>query len=198
MKYSGTMDNRGLTLIELVVVMVLSLLLMASVYLAYQIQHQSSQAHQQVMPMQQDLRAAVMLLERDLRMAGLDPAEADLAAITSSSGGTSVGIQMDLNGDGTVAGADELIVYAWSSGSLTRNGNTVAENVTNVTFTYEDEDGATVVPTGGGGTYTTDDSEAVKFVRVALNVQSVGNDPYTGSPLTRSLSRRVRLRNYGM
>lgn len=49
-------DNRGLTLIELMIVLALSLVLMGAVYLAFHAQQVSGNEQQQVASVQQDLR----------------------------------------------------------------------------------------------------------------------------------------------
>ncbi|MCJ7663967.1 MAG: prepilin-type N-terminal cleavage/methylation domain-containing protein [Desulfobacterales bacterium] len=60
----------GLTLIELMIVLVLSAVVTASIYATFIAQQKSYATQTRVSDMQQNARAALTLMERDLRMAG--------------------------------------------------------------------------------------------------------------------------------
>ncbi len=72
MKWPGRSQN-GLTLVELMVAMVLSLVLMAAVYMAYQVQHKTTTEQMRFASAQQDLRAIMNLIGTDLKLAGMRP-----------------------------------------------------------------------------------------------------------------------------
>lgn len=69
------LKNKGFTLIEIMVSMVISSLVIAGVYGVYTIQQRSYTVQEQVSEMQQRIRAAVDFMSREMRMAGYDPPE---------------------------------------------------------------------------------------------------------------------------
>jgi type IV pilus assembly protein PilW len=66
-------NNKGYTVVELLVAMVLAGAVMAAVYSAYDSQQKGYLLNEQIVDAQQNLRAAMFLMERDIRMAGYDP-----------------------------------------------------------------------------------------------------------------------------
>lgn len=68
-----TKKENGFTLLELVVTLAISSAIMVAVYSSYIVQQKSYTAQEDVAEMQQNIRAAFLLLENDLRMAGYDP-----------------------------------------------------------------------------------------------------------------------------
>ena len=188
--------SAGLTLVELMVAMVLSLVLMAAVYLLYQVQSSSSNTQGYVSQMQQDLRLSLDVMEKDIRMAGLDPDNKSSFGIIEA-GPHAITVSLDYNGDGLLrntAGleAGEYIRYALNGATLTRQDGAsaatdLAQNVTTLGFVYYDKAGAvTAVPS------------AVRSVIVSLGFRSAKIDPDTGTYLDRSLARRIRCRNMGL
>jgi len=65
--------QKGFSLIELLVVLAISSIVMTALYSAYHSQHRSYLIQEQVAALQQNLRSARLILEKDLRMAGYDP-----------------------------------------------------------------------------------------------------------------------------
>lgn len=66
-------NNRGFSLIELMVSLVISSFVVAGIYGVYTIQQRSYKVQEQVSEMQQRLRAAVQFMASEIRMAGYDP-----------------------------------------------------------------------------------------------------------------------------
>jgi prepilin-type N-terminal cleavage/methylation domain-containing protein len=64
---------QGFTMIELLVAMVVALLAMSAIYSTFLNQHRSYQIQEETAEMQQNLRAAMFYMEREIRMAGCDP-----------------------------------------------------------------------------------------------------------------------------
>jgi len=64
--------NKGFTLVELLVTLVISGLLMTAIYTAFKAQQDSYLAQEQVVEIQQNLRAGLDILVHELRMAGYD------------------------------------------------------------------------------------------------------------------------------
>jgi type IV pilus assembly protein PilW len=99
----------GVTLIELMVAMAVFGIVVAGVCLAYQAQLRSYHTQREIVDMQQNLRAAMYLMTRELKLAGLDPtgkagagiSVADAQTITFSmdfTGGLNDGVDNDEDG----------------------------------------------------------------------------------------------------
>lgn len=198
-------NNTGLTLVELMIVLVLSLLLMSAVYLTYQVQHRESRVQHQVSAIQQDLRAVMDIMERDIRNAGCDPSEppAGIVGIANTSGAfpasnmTILALGMDLDGDGAASGSNEIVSYIWrnDTGILARNGQNLAGNITNLTFTYT-SGGTDLTP--ASGVQLGANAANVRVIDITLQTRSENQDPETGNFLTRTFTRRVNGRNLGL
>ncbi len=65
--------KNGFTLLELLIAMLLTVIVSTAIYMAYNSQHKSYTVQEQVSAMQQNLRAAMYFMQRDIRMAGCDP-----------------------------------------------------------------------------------------------------------------------------
>ncbi len=63
----------GFTLLELLIAMFLTVIVSTAIYMAYNSQHKSYTVQEQVSAMQQNLRAAMYFMQKDIRMAGCDP-----------------------------------------------------------------------------------------------------------------------------
>lgn len=167
-------DQRGVTLVELIVVMALALLLAGSAYMAYAVQVKTGDEQGEVAAMQQDLRVVMDLLGQDIRMAGYSPYQ-DLGAgiVAADSGSERLRVTMDLDRDTRVltvanpglAGAGEDISYLLDDDEnlfrIDRNDASVkmnapdtyadyllARNVEKLAFTYRVEGADVVVPAG--------------------------------------------------
>ncbi len=176
----------GVTLVELMIVMALSLLLMAAVYLTSQVQKETSDEQHQVMAAQQDLRAVVGIIERDILNAGCDPQFTNTpnnrvfgiqGTPTSSTTGT-ITVTSDLNSNGALEPASEQAVYSLSGGAIRRNGNGLVNNATNLQFTFFD---ANDNPT----TAVAD----IRSIELQVSVESENEQ------FTRTLTRRIKCRN---
>jgi len=80
-------NQKGFTLVELLVALVLSGLVVWMVYSSYTIQQRTSVRQDAVSEMQQNIRAALVLMTSEMKMAGLDPREHSGAGITQASAG---------------------------------------------------------------------------------------------------------------
>ena len=93
-------DQKGFSLVELMVVLAISSIVMGGMYAVYNSQLKANVTQQAVVEMQQSLRTAMYLMARDLRMAGYDPYDMDdkddLGIVTA--GQASVIFTMDILG----------------------------------------------------------------------------------------------------
>lgn len=120
--------QNGFTLVELMVAMVIMAAVLAGVYMTYFSQQKSYMNQEQVAVMQQNLRAAMTIMERDLRLAGYHnrnnwpaPPAAKPGFLTANN--DSFSIEMDIDENGAIAGPDEIITYSWANGTIFRERN---------------------------------------------------------------------------
>jgi type IV pilus assembly protein PilW len=140
--------TRGFTMVELLVAMVVAFLAMAAIYSTFLNQHQSYQIQEETAEMQQNLRAAMFYMEREIRMAGCNPigtadariieAEMTLIRFTEDVRGNS----SDSDPDGDADDPNEDITYSLNGRNLVKNtggGNhVVAQNIDAIDFVYLD------------------------------------------------------------
>jgi prepilin-type N-terminal cleavage/methylation domain-containing protein len=207
-------NEEGLTLIELMIVLVLSLILMAAAYMSYQIQSTSSQTQSQVSLMQQDLRAAMYNLSKDIRNAGcetkavISAAEVpNLVATSNSSGVNRLTLYMDITGtggnpDGDTNDPGEHVLYRLQGTDLQRidfndNNSTmqIAQNVQAFQLTYYSYNSATNTFSVILAAALPGNEANVRLVKISMTTRSSQPDPDSGQYLTRTLDRRIKLRN---
>jgi len=73
MMISVNTSQKGFSLIELMVTMAIASVLMAGIYKFYHHQLRTHVTQQEMVDMQQDARAAMYMMTREIRMAGYDP-----------------------------------------------------------------------------------------------------------------------------
>ena len=162
------MNKKGFSLIELLIAMVIASIVMGAIYSVYRSQTKTYRAQQLIVQMQQNVRAALYLLETDIRMAGYsvtDPPApagfvqnfADLGTPHDGSGAATddnnIAFTVDSDDSGTIdttsaAAAFEIIAYRLNSANTTMerwdgaNGvwRAAAEQITDLSFTYHRED----------------------------------------------------------
>lgn len=77
-------ENAGFTLIEVLIALAISGILLGGVYAQFTSQQDSYQAQDQVVEMQQNLRAGISYMTKELRMAGYDPYSSGTAGIETA------------------------------------------------------------------------------------------------------------------
>jgi len=166
-------SNRGFTMIELMVAMVISLLAMAAIYSTFLAQHRSYQVQEETSEMQQNIRAAMYYMQREIRMAGSNSFKSlPLSAFgITAAGQNSITFTEDVRGpivgtpavqkapDGDAGDPDENITYTLNGTNLERTDNivaplvpqVVAQNIDAVDFVYLDGNNPpNVLPFAGG------------------------------------------------
>jgi type IV pilus assembly protein PilW len=144
-------SEKGFTLVELLVSMAISLVVMGAVYSTYRSQQNSYVIQDQVAAAQQNLRAAMYTMKRDIQMAGFDPSNAPGAAKRTATFGVivandnSITITSDNgtagdHGNGAVDPGERIQYSLTGSGNLIRNAGggdqTLAENIVAIGFAY--------------------------------------------------------------
>src|SRR4030042_1011886 len=148
--------NEGFTLVEMLVAMAIGAIVMAAVYSTYSTQQRSYILQEQVAAMQQNIRASMYYITRDIRMAGCDPTGNANAGITAA-GPTSISFTRDIRtgndpanntADGSTNGWNESVIYALDAvnNQITRGGQALAANIDALDFVYLDPNGNVLNP----------------------------------------------------
>lgn len=174
-------NRKGFTLIELLVAMVLSVILMAAIYSTYYSQQKSYLVQEQVSAMQQNLRAAMFYMEREIRIAGCDPSRKLDAGITTASV-NSLRFTADTDEEGALTG----ITYSLYTGADgihklgrdTGGGNVpVADYMEVLNFVYLDKDG-TMLDDGGGNVTVPANIAKIRSIQVTV-IARAGREDHT-------------------
>jgi type IV pilus assembly protein PilW len=153
-KTKRSLNEQGFTIIELLVSMAVFLLAIGAIYSTFQTQHKSYLMQQEVAAMQQNLRAAMFYMQREIRMAGCDPLGTAGAGIFTANS-DSISFTEDVRGDsagsdpdGALDDPNENITYNLDDSDgdgiddeLDRNNQTVAQNIDALNFVYLDANG---------------------------------------------------------
>ena len=166
--------EQGFTLIELLVAMAMLGIVTAAIYSTYKSQQDSYVAQEQVAEMQQNLRASLYQMARDIRMAGFNPQRSpnvgDFTDVKldgdaldeTTTDSTHIAFYMDVNTPGTPGVSNgqidandngEQIAYRFNNNRIEKfrvsddTWHTVADNIDNLDFVYLDGDGKPVDPT---------------------------------------------------
>ena len=148
--------NDGFTLVEMLVAMAIGAIVMAAVYSTYSTQQKSYILQEQVAAMQQNIRASMYFITRDIRMAGCDPTSNANAGITAA-GPTSISFTRDIRtgndpanntADGRTDGWNESVTYAYDepNSQITRGGQALAANIDMLDFVYLGPNGNVLNP----------------------------------------------------
>ncbi len=142
--------GQGFTLIELMLAMLISGIVIGSIYTAFRSQQRSYLAQEQVSEMQQNIRAGVGLMVSEIRMAGYDPKQTGNYGINDAlTDNDTLQFTADTNDDGGNPGSGESFLYELydssgdgNSNSLRRTpgGAAVANNIEELEFHYTMDD----------------------------------------------------------
>lgn len=114
--------KNGFTLIEILIAMAIGSIVSAAIFVTYQSQQKSYVIQEDVAAMQQNLRAAMYLMEKEIRMAGFDPTNSKNFGITDIklrdidddldiAGNSSLDLTIDRDKDGALGAGDETVYY---------------------------------------------------------------------------------------
>ncbi|HAJ28197.1 MAG TPA: hypothetical protein DCG53_13310 [Syntrophus sp. (in: bacteria)] len=134
-------DEKGFTLVEILVAMGLGTLMLLAIYMAVDSAQRSSRGIESKVVAQQDARGALDLMAMEIRMASfnpnltpniwVNPATCGGAAASQTYRGipaataSSIAIEMDLNENSSIGDANEIISYNYDAGNsyITRETN---------------------------------------------------------------------------
>lgn len=202
--------NNGFTLIEILIALCIGSIVMVAIYSMYITQSKHSVVQDQVSDMQQNLRAAVYMMEKEIRMAGLDPLVMDTFGITAAAT-NSITFSADFDSDG-ILDPGETITYSIPLGTidLCRNDGggdiILAQNIEALGFAYafddNDDDDALETTPGNNIIWAIDNNGDPSQVEVNLDTTDNGvidnNDNpagagFAGSPVVLADIRAVKI-----
>ncbi|MBT3175697.1 MAG: prepilin-type N-terminal cleavage/methylation domain-containing protein [Desulfobacula sp.] len=163
-----TEHSKGFTIIELLIAMLISSIVIASIYSAFQSNLSSYTTQQRVVGMQQNSRAISFYITRDIMMAGYDPGDVKADAGISDARSGSITLSADLNENDAID-ANETITYTVVGTDLTRNGTVLSKNVNILNFVYLDKDGTVLTDSDGDG--VVDDMSDIVSIQISVIVQ---------------------------
>jgi type IV pilus assembly protein PilW len=202
----------GFSLTELLIAMVVGLIVLGAVYNLFTVENKQLGTEEVITEMQQNARAAMDILSREVRMAGYNPARTltRCSGATPTASTTCVGIRVasantitftaDLNGNGdlaqTSANPNETIVYdrydssgIYALGRASNGGahEPAVEYLDLLSFTYLDAAGA-----------ATTDLASIRNIQITVRTIASKRDPSypnNGGYRTYTLTSRVAPRN---
>jgi type IV pilus assembly protein PilW len=190
------MKNRqgGFTLIELLVAILISGIVLAALYTVFISQEMAFSNQEQVAEMNQNIRAALDLMTREIRLAGYKTSTSTFNGIQTATA-TSIGILADLDQNGDTLGTNENVTYSYNAGTLQifRNSGTsvpVADNITSLSFVYTLKNGTT--------TSTPSLLADIRKVAISITARTTYPDRATGTYRTISLTTDVTPRNLAL
>lgn len=142
--------ENGFTLVELLVALALTGMVMAVVYKTFASQQKVYVMQEDGSAMQQDLRAAMEIMSKDLRMAGYCPSRPGDAGIVTATAST-LTFTLDSQEDGDLTDdPGDRITYSLSGTTLGRTigagvPQPVGDNIDALNFVYLDADGNVTV-----------------------------------------------------
>lgn len=182
----------GFSLVELLIAAAIGLVVLGAMYSVFTIQHKTFGNQEQIVELQQNVRAAMDMMGREIRMAGYNPAEINFSGVPVNA--SQLQIRADQNSDGAIdATSEENIIYVFDSGNkrITRNigagAQSFAENIDAFTFAYLD----------GNGNVTAVSAD-VRRIEITITGRTAKPDPaYTanGGYRTYTLTSVIALRN---
>lgn len=204
---SAITNRKGFTLVELLVSMAIGLVILSAVAGTFTLQTRQNSAEEQLAQLQQNVRAALDLMIREIQMAKYDPAASAFPSgtygVTYSA--TQLQIKADMDGSGVLdsssGGSVENIIYAYDSNNLriTRqlgSGGTaqiLADNITAFTFGYYDGNGNAVTSSAN--------SASIRKVTLSITARTAKPDPSypsNGGYRTYQISASVTPPNMGL
>jgi len=187
--------------------MALGLIVLTSLASALVSQRKTYDAQEQVAEMVQGARAAMDMINSELKMAGYDPKNAGIVGVPYSA--TQLQILADIDddagtgvGDGDTNDTHENITYTYDSANKQIDRNTgggrqpFAENIQSFTFTYwkdKDEDGdGQIDPVTSAA-----DEADIRQIDIIITSRTSKPDPTNGNYRTYTLSSYVTPPNLG-
>ncbi len=189
-------NNNGFTFIELMVSIVISMLVMAGLYALFRSGNEIYVSQEQIVDVRQNIRAALTMVTRDIRMAGFDPARNASCAGIDSANATSLHVRYDYDGNGLCDDLSDWDYRYDQQGSAFVAGipeeddlQTLVDTISFMEFAYTLSDGST----------TANPSDASMIRMVSIHVCGKILGAYSGKyDMPICYNATVRCRNMGL
>lgn len=179
MLYAPKHKEHGVTLIELVIGLAITMILMGIAISIFNVQRKSYSMQEQVTEMQQTVRTAMDMMVREIRMAGYDPTNAGFVGIATNTT-TLLRILSDLDGNGTTNGSYEDITFRYYDANdatyprqikrdIGGGFQPLAENMDGCNFLYYDANGI-----------ETTTASSIRQIRITLTGRTTNADSNFG------------------
>ncbi len=182
-----TINQDGISLIELVITMAISLLIATLSFDIFTTHYKKYQVQTTVLDAQQNAGSGLDMILRELRMAGYDPTGTAFNGKTLLSDGISpkriieatekkIRFLTDTNGDGNFDDDNEDITYELRKGETTlrrktgAGGQPLAENIDSLLITYLDKEGK-VLPA------PVSDTNGIRMIEIYIRSKTERPDP---------------------
>ncbi len=158
--YGKVRTSCGFSLVEILIALLLAGSVSAAIYKVYISQNKSYAVQDRVAEMHQNLRAAMYMMTKEIRLAGYNPLGVAGVGIQTAganqfrftmdiTGGEGDGSDNDLDGltdedgesDGDDDDSNEDVTFELNGSNLVRNGNVLAEHIDALDFVYLDAEG---------------------------------------------------------
>ena len=174
-------EKAAFTLVELIVAMAISGIVAGGLYTIYLSQQRSFATQEQMVRLQEKMRAALYFMAREVSMAGCDPTgEAGAGIILADS--DQLRFTEDIDGDGDIDEYNEDIEYSlYKSGGVQKLGRRspstaprqpVAEHIDALDFVYLDKDGNTL-----STPLSEEELSKIRSIEITIVGRSEGPDP---------------------
>jgi type IV pilus assembly protein PilW len=210
--------EKGFTLIELMVVLAISGFVAAVVYIIYDSQQKSYVTQEQVSTMQQNLRAVMHFMQREIRLAGYDPLGSNRFSVTDIrrkdindnpdvNGNSCLEITIDRDENGILGAGDETVYYSIADfPTASPDGNPdlarrigagarelFTENIAGLGFAYAFDDNADnqLDTSAGGNIIWAVDSDNDNDLDTNLDTDDDGDIDLTDNPAGTALASDV-------
>jgi len=145
------LSGSGFTTVELLAAILIAGVIIAGLYSVFLSQQVAFSAQEQITEMVQNVRAAMDLMTREVRLAGYKNSTTTFNGIATAQADR-IRILADLNGDGDTADDQEDITYFYdaSTRQILRNSVSlpIADHITSLSFIYTLVDGTTTSTPG--------------------------------------------------
>ena len=213
-----TLKNRylhsetGFSLVELLMALASSMIVLAAIYSVFNITNKNCTTQNVAANVQQSLRAAIGLMARDIRLAGLDPVDTDSFGIEYAAQNKIRFTQDSIDaGSGAFNGiVDEAnfeqVTYELQGNQIMQtlyetvyttapNSAVLVSNITNLNFAYLDAANNDLMDYGLSPPRVPNDRLAdIRSVEILVTIQEPAG---RHEPVSRSLTRKVECRNQG-
>ncbi len=182
-------NERGFTVIELLVILFVSSLILGGIYSLFISQSRSYASQAMVVEMNENARMASAVTD-DIRMAGLGQ-KAGFQGISLAQADR-IRVLMDIDGNGAASGPAEDITYRYDNNlqQLLRNNEIFMDNVISFSISYKMLNGTvTSAPTNLAD---------IREVKIAMTVQTNNVDPLTYNYKTQTINLDIMPRNMAL